>query len=94
MQTPQMQIDLTKTTGVKCDCGSHFFDQALIVRRISRLYTGTPDDQMTLVPVFICRSCGQPLKEFFPQGMADVEKDLGLVNAEVIDNSKTIKLFS
>ena len=94
MQSPQIQIDLSKTTGVKCECGSHFFDQALIIRKISRLYTGTPDDQMTLVPVFICRNCKQPLKEFFPQGMADIEQELGLVSAESIDNSKTVKLFS
>ena len=83
MQQPQIQIDLSKTTGVKCQsCDSHFFDQAIIIRKVSRLYTGTPDDQMTVVPVFICRSCGNPLKEFFPVGMTDVESDLGLTKTE------------
>lgn len=81
----QMQIDLTKTTGVKCsECSSHFFDQTVIIRKVSRLYSGTPEDQITLVPVFVCRSCGTPLKELFPTGMSDVEADLGLVKKESI----------
>lgn len=93
-QQMQMQVDLTKTTGIKCgDCGSHFFDQTVLVRKVSRLYTGAPEDQITLVPVFVCRACGSPLKEFFPQGMADVERDLGLVKVAEIDNSKTVQLF-
>lgn len=94
MQQPQVEIDLSKTAGIKCSCGSHFFDQTVLIRKISRLYTGAPQDQHTLVPVFVCHSCQLPLKEFFPTGMADVEGDLGLVKPSEIDNSKTVKLFS
>lgn len=94
-QQPQVQIDLSNTTGVKCpECKSHFFDQTVIIRKISRLYTGASEDQMTLVPVFVCRGCGVPLKEVFPAGMTDVERDLGLIKASDVDNSKTIQLFS
>lgn len=78
-----MQIDLTKTTGYQCsECKSHLFDQTMLIRKVSRLFTGSPEDQITIVPVFVCRDCGTPLKELFPTGMTDVEQALGLNKKE------------
>lgn len=98
MQPQQIQVDLSKTTGITCqNCGSHFFDQTILIRKISRLLTGSPEDQMTLVPVFICKECKQPLKEFFPAGMNDVELALGLTKVQdlkVVDDSSTFKLYT
>lgn len=93
MQQPQMQIDLSKTVGIKCsECGSNFFDQTMIIRQVSRLYTGASEDQPVIVPVFLCHHCGAPLKKYFPAGMEDVERDLGLTLVDETE-PKTVKLY-
>lgn len=88
-----VQVDLSKTTGFECgSCGCPFFDQTMLIRKISRLYTGSPEDQITFVPVMVCHDCGQPLKEFFPAGMSDVEAKLGYVRKEDTTTSPLFKI--
>jgi uncharacterized Zn finger protein len=84
MQQPiQQQLNLAQTTGITCsNCGGLFFDQPVLVRKISRLLTGTPTDQFTFLPVLRCSDCGEVLKEFFPEGMKDVEEKLGLTKID------------
>lgn len=77
MQQPQ--IDLSKSTGIVCaSCNGLFFEQSMILRKFSKLYTMTPTDQVVPVMFFRCVDCGEPMKEFFPEGMTDVEQRLGL----------------
>lgn len=89
---PQQQINLTQTSGVFCqNCDGMFFEQALIIRKISRVLTATPDDQITMIPVFRCQDCGELLKEFFPEGMTDVEEKLGMTTKKK-EESKLIDI--
>ena len=91
-QQQQQQVDLSKTTGLKCEnCNGHFFDQTLLIRKISKFLSGTNEDAVTFVPVFVCRNCGDLLKQFFPNGMPDLEADLKLTKTE--DSSPKIKLY-
>ena len=61
----QEQIDLSKTSPVKCEgCENQTFKQTLLIRKLSALMS--PNGQETIVPmaVFACEKCGHVNKEF------------------------------
>lgn len=94
MQQPvQQQIDLSHSTGITCECGSVFFKQSVLIRKFSKLLVGSPTDQFVPVVVFRCDDCGRPSKEFFPEGMLDVEEKLGFTKVTTLPESgKIIKM--
>jgi hypothetical protein len=73
---------LEKSKGIECSCGGFCFKPVTILRRVSGLYTGTPQDQVIPVQAFRCDDCGELLREFFPDGMTDIEEKLGLVKQQ------------
>ena len=61
----QEQIDISKTSAIKCDkCENQTFKQTLLLRKLSALVS--PNGQETLVPVqvFACEKCGNVNSEF------------------------------
>ena len=61
----QEQIDISKTTPVKCEkCENQTFKQTLLIRKLSALMS--PNGQETIVPmaVFACEKCGHVNSEF------------------------------
>lgn len=94
-QIPQQpQITLDQSNGLTCKtCGGLFFKQSLLLRRWSKVLTGTPQDYVDAVPVFRCEDCGDVLKEFFPKGMRDVEEKLGIVFEEDLKPAPKAKLI-
>ena len=63
--TMQEQIDISKTSAVKCEkCENQTFKQSLLLRKLSALVS--PSGQETLVPVqvFACEKCGNVNSEF------------------------------
>lgn len=70
MQAPNtnLQVAPSDTSAVQCrKCNNLFFDQPVMVRRVSRLLTGSPQDQFVFLPVLKCTECGELLKEFLPE---------------------------
>ena len=64
-QMQQQQIDISKTSPVKCEkCENPTFKQSLLLRKLSALVS--PNGQETLVPVqvFACEKCGHVNSEF------------------------------
>ena len=64
-QEPQQQIDITKTSAVKCEaCENSTFKQTLMLHKLSALVS--PNGQETIVPaaVFACEACNHVNKEF------------------------------
>ncbi len=64
-ESPQEQIDMSKTTEIKCEvCMNDTFEQTLLLRKLSALVS--PNGQETLVPVqvFACEKCGNVNSEF------------------------------
>lgn len=69
MQAPNtnLQVAPSDTSAVQCrKCNNSFFDQPVMVRRVSRLLTGSSQDQFVFLPVLKCTECGELLKEFLP----------------------------
>lgn len=55
-----MQISLADTSGVACSsCKSQFFEEALLLRRVSRFVTGASQDSIMPIPVLMCKMCGK-----------------------------------
>ena len=65
---PQMQVDLSQTTAVKCEsCGHDIFIPAFKMRKMSALLS--PHGKETMIPmqVFACAKCGHINEEFLPK---------------------------
>lgn len=73
-QPPAQQINLTVDMAetLKCEkCGHTIFVEGLKVLRFSKLLTGTPQDVIQPVPVFLCGNCGEVNQELLPKELQD-----------------------
>lgn len=67
MQQQQLNIPLDQTTGLVCDeCGNNVFQEGVLLRKASRLLTGTAQDALVPVPVFTCSKCGHVNDDMLP----------------------------
>jgi hypothetical protein len=63
-------IPLEKTEAIGCKkCGGEIFVQGFGFRRISKLLTGKPKDEVLPVELFLCGDCGEVLNELLPPGL-------------------------
>ena len=66
MQQPNVSLD--QTSAVVCDsCGGMYFEQALHIRKVSGILTGTGQASYMPIPVFSCKDCGHINSEFLPK---------------------------
>jgi len=63
-------IPLEKTEAIACKkCGGEIFVQGFGFRKISKLLTGKPKDEVLPVELFLCGDCGEVLNELLPPGL-------------------------
>jgi hypothetical protein len=70
MNTPQnINVDIKKnSTAIKCEkCEGESFIGITFLRKVSRLITGTSQDQIIPIPSFQCSVCNHINKEFIPK---------------------------
>ena len=60
VKTPS--ISLKDTKEVACSCGSTLFQQAVSLREVSALLTGTGSTEYVPVAVIACLKCQKPFK--------------------------------
>jgi uncharacterized Zn finger protein len=69
-QQMNLNIGLDKTSPVSCHkCGSQVFQEGVLLRKASRLLTGTAQDALIPIQVFACMSCGNVNEDFLPLQM-------------------------
>jgi predicted nucleic-acid-binding Zn-ribbon protein len=69
-----MNVDLSQTAAVTCDeCGGSYFEQALIIRKVSALLTGQGKPGFIPIPIFKCSKCGHVNKEFLPREVQSLD---------------------
>lgn len=62
------KIDLSNARDMNCgSCNYPYFVQAVMVKRISKIVTGTPNDVVIPVDVLLCGNCGKPMEELLPK---------------------------
>lgn len=67
MDQMNLNIGLDKTAPVDCNkCGGQVFQEGVLLRKASRLLTGTAQDALIPIQVFACMHCGNVNEEFLP----------------------------
>jgi len=52
------RIDLKKQETVKCEkCGSKFFKEVTMIKKVPKLLTGSHEDTIVPFPTYMCVSC-------------------------------------
>jgi hypothetical protein len=68
-QKEEAPIDLSKTEPIACGkCGGEVFVQGFAFRKISKLLSGKPKDEVLPVELFLCGDCGEVLEELLVPG--------------------------
>jgi uncharacterized Zn finger protein len=67
-QRLKVNVSLDKTVGIKCEsCGNETFQEALMLRKVSKFLTGQAQDGVLPIPTFVCTKCGHVNQEFYPK---------------------------
>jgi len=64
---PQLQVDITQSTPIKSEDGGQVFQEATILRKISKFLTGTSEDAVVPIPVFVDIKTNKILLEMLPK---------------------------
>ena len=65
-QQQEVRLDVSQTTPIVCECGSKFFQEAIMLRKWSRFASGLPTDQNVPIPVMICMECKKINEDTLP----------------------------
>ena len=77
------QVDISTSKPMVCgECGYDVFISGTKIRRISKLITGTPQDMIIPIDVFLCGSCGEVNQELLPQQIHVLEQQEKSNNGE------------
>lgn len=67
-QPNKPQIDFSKATEMQCqNCGGTVFIPANKFLKVSKLVTGTPQDAIIPVELYLCGDCGEIIEELLPE---------------------------
>jgi uncharacterized Zn finger protein len=68
------KIDLREQPTVTCEnCSHEYFKEVIILKKVSRLLTGSSDDTLVPFPTYMCNSCGHVNQDF---GLFDKENKI------------------
>ena len=62
--TQQYVNTVYKSPNVVCSCGSKVFHEAVVLKKISALMSGTGREELVPIPVYVCDKCGKIPDEF------------------------------
>lgn len=69
-----VNVDISQTTPVLCEeCNGTYFEQALVIRKVSGLLTGQGKPGYVPIPIFKCSECGHVNAEFIPKEIQSVD---------------------
>ena len=55
---------------IVCECGCKTFAPAAVLKKVSRLFTGTGREELVDIPVYVCTKCGKVPQEYMEKGNA------------------------
>ena len=65
---PPLNINLKDAETIVCEeCGSEVFEEKMMIKKISKLLTGSDRDSITPIPVIACAKCGHVNELFKPK---------------------------
>lgn len=61
----QLRAALQSSTPIKCEsCQNDVFIEANYIRKISKIMTGSAEDALVPLPIFVCSKCGHVNDQF------------------------------
>lgn len=67
MDIAKPKIDLREVPSIKCEsCGEEYFREVLILKKVSKILTGSSEDTMVPFPIYQCVGCSHVNEEFNP----------------------------
>ena len=66
-QKMQLNVDIKQSTPIASADGNQIFQEAVVLRKISKFLTGTSEDAVIPIPVFIDIKTGKILLEMLPK---------------------------
>jgi uncharacterized Zn finger protein len=58
-------IDLKKQPTLTCEkCDSMYFKEVTLIKKVSKLLLGTPNDTLVPFPTYMCNDCGHVNEDF------------------------------
>ena len=67
-QPNKPQIDFSKATEMECqECKGTVFIPANKFLNVSKIVTGTPNDAIVPVEIYVCGDCGEIIEELLPE---------------------------
>ena len=61
-----VQLDISATTAVVCECGNYTFEEVMMFKKFSALVSGTGKPAIAPIPTFSCVACGNVNADFLP----------------------------
>ena len=59
------KINLREQPTVSCEsCGNIFFKEVTLIKKVSKLITGSPEDTLVPFPTYMCEKCGHVNDDF------------------------------
>ena len=59
------KINLKEQETIKCtECGSKFFKEVVMIKKVPKLLTGSHEDTIVPFPTYMCNSCGFVNEDF------------------------------
>lgn len=76
----QIRIDFSNTTPIVCDeCGNDTFIEIVYLRKVSKLLTGSSEDQLIPIPSYACAKCHHVNDKFKLAEAPEPEKPAGQI---------------
>jgi len=67
---------------VRCD--GIFFEERIMIRRISKLLSGAPADQLIPMSVIVCADCYTPIEDTIPKIVTPTIADVPTIPSNII----------
>ncbi len=65
MDIAKPKIDLKQQPTVVCEkCGSKYFKEVVLIKKVSKILTGNSEDTMVPFPTYMCNDCGNVNEDF------------------------------
>jgi uncharacterized Zn finger protein len=59
------KIDLKQQPTIACEsCGNIYFKEVTLIKKVSKILTGSSDDVIVPFPTYMCEKCGHVNEEF------------------------------
>ena len=75
-QPQQPRLDWSQAQDFNCShCGGEYFIPAVIIKKFSKLVTGTAKDAVIPADILLCGNCGKPVDELIPAEIRKAKQD-------------------